>query len=486
MVGRHQAGTWTSSSADPRLSEPMQAPLAGEVAGSASSQTIDIGHVLDEAEWSGFQKRVLALVSFVIILDGLDTQTLTLAIPAIMREWGIGRGPFGLILAFGFVAMAIGTAFGGLLGDRLGRRGALLASTVIFGFGTLLGAAAHDPWLMGASRAIASVGLGAAMPNATAMVAEYSPRRVRSLALGMAMGSMPIGTFIGGMLAALILPHASWRTLFVVCGVIPLAGAVMLAVLLPESIRFLLRQGGARDRIANLLGKIGHPADADATFVDRGEERAARASVGELFTPAHRRDTVVLAGAFFLVICTNLFVLSWTPSLLADLGYKAGVTSSAVALFAIGGLFGAIGGGILFGRIGSRHALSLLIGGAVVTALALLFLPIGPGGIGAGRLLVLLFIAGIFIPGGQVSLFSLAGQAYPTAIRATAVGFTAAFGRIGAVASGLVGPLLLPAGSPGFYGAVAGAMAASAVLLLFTRTVIPASAPQQPARVRGA
>ena len=453
----------------------MSSSAATRFSDAPGTATVDVGHVLDEAQWSGFGKGVLVLVSLVIVLDGLDSQTLTLAIPSIMREWGIGRGPFGPLLALGFVAMAIGTGLGGMLGDRLGRRGALLGSTAVFGLGTLAGALTHDIWWLGVTRIVASVGLGSAMPNATALVAEYTPRRNRSLALGIAMGSQPVGTFIGGLIAAAVLSGSSWEMLFVVTGIIPLLCGVALLFLLPESIRFLLNRGGANPRIAALLARLGHPAAPGAVFVDRGEERARRASLGELFTPLHRRDTLVLSGAFFLVICSNLFTLAWTPSLLASLGYTPGSTSAAIATFSIGGLFGAVGGAALFGLIGSRWSLSLMIGGAVAVMLVIASSPFGPGGLGMTTLLALLFVAGAFIPGSQVLLFSLAGQAYPTAIRATGVGFAAAVGRIGAVVSGLAGPFLIPLGPPGFFGAIALVMAASAVLLLFTRTVIQPS-----------
>ncbi len=360
--------------------------MSGRVSATVqASRAVDVGRLLDEAGWSGFQKRVLALVSIVIVLDGLDTQTLTLAIPSIIRDWHIGRGPFGVVIALGFVAMAIGTGLGGMLGDRLGRRGALLASTIIFGLGTLAGAATHDVWWLGATRIFASVGLGAAMPNATAMVAEYTPLRRRSLGLGIAMGSQPIGTFIGGMLAAFILPHGSWQALFIVCGIIPLLGGALLLALLPESIRFLLNRRGAGPRIAAVLAKMGQLVAADATFADSREDQPERASVAELFRPAHRRDTLVLAGALFLVICTNLFVLSWTPSLLATLGYHAGITSAGVAAVSLGGLVGAIGGGLLFQRIGSRRALMLMTAGAAVVALVLLLTPLGGVALAGGR-----------------------------------------------------------------------------------------------------
>lgn len=435
-------------------------------------QTVDIGRLLDEGPWSPFQKLVLLLVSFTIVLDGLDTQTISLAIPTISQEWGIGRAPFGVVLSLGFVTTAIGTIWGGLFGDRFGRRGALLGSVVIFGAGTLAAAFTNDVIMLGVTRMVASVGIGAAMPSATAMVVEYTPRRHRSLGVGIAMGCVPVGGFIGGMLAAYILPHGSWRDLFLVCGIVPLAGAVLLAFVLPESIRFLLGRPGSGLRVAALLGRLGRPASSQDRFVDAAEDHSA-ASIGQLFAPTYRRDTLILSAAFFLIICANIFVVSWMPSLLADLGYPPTVTSTGVAAWTIGGLFGAICGGAMLARIGSRVGLSLMFGGAVLVTLLMCLLPLGPNGIGASTLVCLVLIGGFFIPGSQVLLFALAGQIYPTTVRSTGVGFTVAVGRVGAMLSGLAGPLILPTGSLGFFAVVAVAMLACGLLLRFIRSEVP-------------
>jgi MFS transporter, AAHS family, 4-hydroxybenzoate transporter len=435
-------------------------------------RVVDVGPVLDEGCWTPYQKRVLALVSFTIVLDGFDTQTLSLAIPTLIREWGISRAPFGIVLAFGYVAMALGTVLGGMLGDRRGRRFALLASMIVFGLGTLAGAFANDVAMMGLSRAVACLGLGAAMPTAAALAAEYTPRRNRSLALGIAMGSIPVGGFLGGLSAAYILSHGSWRDLFVVSGLIPLAGAVLLAIMLPESIRFLVGRCDSSRRIALLLRRLGQDASEHDRFVDSNESHAEKAGVRELFTPAYRRDTIVLSSAFFLIIFANLLVVSWTPSLLADLSYSPAVTSTGFALWSIGGLFGAIGGAALFGRAGSRIGLSTMIAGAVVV---MLVMSLASGQTRAMGLLCLLLVGGVFIPGSQVMLFALAGQVFPTTIRGTGVGFTAAVGRIGAVASGLAGPLLLSGGSLVFFATVAAAMLISGISLRLMRSEVRAT-----------
>ena len=86
-----------------------EAVIAGSAANPSPGRLVDLGPVLDEGPWTAFQKRVLVIVWMVVVLDGIDTQTLTLALPAITREWGVGRAAFGPILAAGFVSMALGT-----------------------------------------------------------------------------------------------------------------------------------------------------------------------------------------------------------------------------------------------------------------------------------------------------------------------------------------------------------------------------------------
>ena len=458
------------------ISAGAQVSRAREDLPPAMPRSIDIGNILDEGEWSIYQKGVLLLISLVILLDGFDTQTLTLALPAITREWNVGRAVFGPLLAVSYVSMAAGTAMGGLIGDRFGRRRALLLSVAIFGVGTVAGSFAHGVFSLGLTRVVAAVGLGAAMPNATAMATEFTPRRHRNIAVGVAMGSVALGGFVGGAFAAYILPLSGWRELFLWSGLIPLCGGLLLLFLLPESPRYLLNRGGSAAQLTAILRRISPSVRTADGFSDRSDPPGRKASLTELFIPGHRRDTLALAGAFFLVIFANLFVLSWAPSLLADLGYGLGITSAGAATFSIGGLLGAIAGAFLITRIGSRLGLPLMMAGAAATALLLAFLPLRSGHADPRLLSALLLVGGVFIPGTQVLLFSLAGQAYPTAIRATGVGFAAAVGRMGAVTSALVGPLLLLGGQGAFFVSVAAAMLLSAVCVMAVRTHIQAQA----------
>src|SRR5882672_8772945 len=73
--------------------------------------------LLDDGPWTGFQKRVLLLGSTTVVFDGFDNQLLGFAIPALIRDWGLTRAAFVPVIALSLIAMSVGTAAAGVLGD---------------------------------------------------------------------------------------------------------------------------------------------------------------------------------------------------------------------------------------------------------------------------------------------------------------------------------------------------------------------------------
>ena len=98
-------------------------------------RTVDVGVLLDEGRASGYQTLLIGATALAIILDGVDTQLLGNAIPALIRDWSLPRGAFTTVLALGPLGMMVGGAIGGILGDRIGRRTALLTSVLSFAVG---------------------------------------------------------------------------------------------------------------------------------------------------------------------------------------------------------------------------------------------------------------------------------------------------------------------------------------------------------------
>ena len=161
-------------------------------------KTIDVGNLLDEGRWSPYLKFLVLLAALAIIFDGIDNQLLAVSIPSMMKEWSLPRSAFSNVLATGMIGMMIGGAIAGFVGDRLGRKVALLASVVVFGVMTMTISAVNSVFALGLLRFLAGIGLGGAMPNAAALASEYVPRRQRPFSVTLTIVCVPLG----GMLAA--------------------------------------------------------------------------------------------------------------------------------------------------------------------------------------------------------------------------------------------------------------------------------------------
>jgi MFS transporter, AAHS family, 4-hydroxybenzoate transporter len=264
--------------------------------------TADVGTLLDEGGWSGYQKVLVGATAMTIIFDGLDNQLLGAAIPAMMREWSLGRPAFASVLAAALFGMMIGGFLGGYIGDRIGRRMALLGSVISFGALTVAMSFAGDVTTLTVLRFFAGLGLGGAMPNAAALASEYVPLRRRPFAVTLTIVCIPLGGTLAGFTGAVVLPAYGWRALFLVGGIMPLVLAAALWKILPESPRYLARDRARWPELAALLRRLGHDVPANATFVDSNERAIARASVSSLLAPEFRRDTLALCAAFFFCL----------------------------------------------------------------------------------------------------------------------------------------------------------------------------------------
>src|SRR6185503_19251018 len=84
-----------------------------------------------------FQWLVIGAALVVLVIEGIDLQSLPILAPEILKEWGIDREEFGLALTAALAGMAVGSFFGGWLGDRWGRLKALYLAALIFGASTI-------------------------------------------------------------------------------------------------------------------------------------------------------------------------------------------------------------------------------------------------------------------------------------------------------------------------------------------------------------
>lgn len=406
-------------------------------------------------EWTMRQKSILAICALAIILDGFDTQAIGFAAPSLIADWNITKADLAPIFGIGLLGMALGAAAGGWIGDRLGRRIGMIASTITFGLATCGMALSSNLWELGALRFVAGLGLGGALPTATVLVAEFTPPSRRSLAVSISIICIPIGGIVGGLFAAPLLPIIGWRGLLLIAGVLPLIVACVHAFVLPESPSFL----EGRDRRRAGFPATDTPAEARTAEPSRPGFFRAVSALGLL------GDTLALWLAFGASLLSGYLYFNWLPVLLAEAGFALSATSLGLLVYNVGCVVSGIVIGALTTYAGTRLPLIVLSAAGAVSAIGAMFFPLDPDK--AEWLLPLLAFQGFTLGGVTVLLYALAVQVFPTSIRSSGIGSSASVGRIGAIISSALGALVLAWGGYGFFLTIGLAMAIG-TLALFT------------------
>jgi AAHS family 4-hydroxybenzoate transporter-like MFS transporter len=403
-----------------------------------SGTPVDVAEFIDQQPVGGFQIGLLLTCAAVLFLDGFDTQAIGYVAPAVAKEWSLTKAALGPVFSAGLFGLMIGALVFGPLADRIGRKKIIIFSTLAFGLGTLATAFVQDVGTLLAIRFLTGLGLGGAMPNAVAMTSEFSPHRRRATMVMIMFCGFSVGAALGGLLAAALIPQFGWRSVFVVGGVAPLLLVPILALRLPESVRFLALSGRAHERVAELLTWINPGAAfAPGTQFAVHEPRLAGLPVLHLFRDGRTLATLLLWVVFFMSLLDLYFLSNWLPTVLNDLG--ASVSSAAVigSMLQVGGVVGTFALGSVIDRFSFR-ALALVYFVAVFAVGA-----IGQLGHSVIFVTMAIFAAGFCIVGGQIAANALAATFYPTSIRSTGVGWALGIGRVGSIVGPLVGGALL-------------------------------------------
>jgi MFS transporter, AAHS family, 4-hydroxybenzoate transporter len=413
-----------------------------------NGERVNVGEVLDLARFRGLPLLVLLSAGCITILDGFDIQIMGLASPALAREWGIDRSALAPAFAAALIGMAAGGFMLGWYGDRHGRRPALLLSVLCFALGTLATTwAANVPMLI-VLRLLTGIGLGGALPNATALMAEFSPPRVRAQAIAAAIIGVPIGGMLGATIAAEIMPMLGWRVMFTIGGVLPLLAWVLIYFTLPESARFLATRPDRTAELAGVLNRIVKESrfSASQRFVAGGTTPLQHGGLRAILSRQLLPDTLALWIAFV----TNLFAVycfyNWAPVVLTSIGLELATAVRSLFVFNAAGVIGALAASWLIARLGSRWIQAVLGAVALLSMLYIRGLITADASPPVAAILPALAVAGFCIIGIQVTLFAVAAHVYPTDCRSAGVGWAQGMGRLGGVSSAFAGAILLDEG----------------------------------------
>ncbi|MBN8440657.1 MAG: MFS transporter [Thauera sp.] len=434
--------------------------------------SLDIGRLIDDGPWTTMQKVVVFLAALSIVADGFDGQLIGFAIPHLMKEWGVGRGDFAPVVAWGLVGMGIGSACAGLFADRYGRRRAIIGSVVLFSIATCAIGFASSLGEIAALRFIAGLGIGGALPTCTTMTAEFTPLRSRTLAVTATIVCVPVGGMLAGLFANAVIPELGWRGLFKVGGLIPLALGVVLFFRLPESPRFLAHHHGRWPELIGLLGRMSRPVAAGTGFFDsREQDVAENAGVRALFQNGRARDTFALWIACFGCLLAVYSAFSWLPTMLSSEGLAANVAGAGLTAYNLGGALGALLCAAAITRFGSRWPLAVFCTGGAISAFWLMGLNPKES---TDLLIFGVGVHGLFVTTVQCIIYSLCANVYPTNVRATGTAATLAIGRIGAILSAFAGAAVITAGgSFGYFALLGTAMVVVLLALWAVKHQIP-------------
>ena len=398
-------------------------------------KNLDVTQVVDRQPVRLFLLGVLFLCTLVTLADGYNISVIAFAAPGLVQAWHLDRAALGPLFSSSLVAGLIGPFLFGALGDRIGRRSAMIAAVLIIGiFGVISGyCTSLVPLLI--TRFIAGIGMSGALAVTVAAVNEFAPRRLRATFVTIVFSGTTIGSGLPGLVAPTLVAEQGWESLFFIGGVVPVVLAMAIYLFLPETPKFLCLDSARHGELARLLRRLDPRlvlAD-DERFVLGGESAAAGSSVGQLFAGRLALLTPLLwFGAFVAQMVFHSFN-TWLPTLMTDTGVPFGQASHMVVLFQF---LGTLGGWVIarpLDRFGMLPCTTLYVLSIPVVA------GLGLAGHSAATLTVLVSLAGICILGLHFAQVACVSNVYPTSVRAFGVGWFMLFARVG----GALGPAVV-------------------------------------------
>ncbi|HEX3971593.1 MAG TPA: MFS transporter [Stellaceae bacterium] len=405
-----------------------------------ATEIIDVTALIEQRKLGTLHIRILILGLLAMVVDGFDLQVLGFAAPAATRALALAPGALGAA----FAATGFGTLLGNLafapLSDRIGRKSVLLACLAFFGICSLATAAATSLSALVWLRFLTGLGLGGLMPTMCALVAEYTPRRLRVTFLGLIWLGFGIGAGSGGAITALVLQHYAWQGVFVFGSLLPFVLIPLMAWLLPESLQSLVNRNASREKLTRLTVrlKLISPDTAPAAFVT-SETKEKGAPVALLFRDGRARLTILLWIAFFSCLMTNYFLSSWLPTIVSNAGVSEGTAITISGLLHLGAFANSL---VILPfcerfKICFQFLVVAFFVGALGTA------AIGLAGSDPVTVTIAIIAAGLFVFGAQSMLNAIAASVYPTAMRSTGSGWALGIGRIGQIIGPWIGGYLL-------------------------------------------
>ena len=404
----------------------------------------DSGGLIHRLDRSAFTSKH-ALIYLVLLVghffDGYLINVTGVVIPGASKAFHIGSGEAGWFSTALFAGMLGGAAIAGIASDRLGRKYPLAVSIFIFAAFSLVAVFAGDYPMLLTARVCQGIGLGAEIAIVLPYIAEFAPARHRGPMVALATAAWLVGLPVAAGIATWVVPAMTWRGMFIIGTVPVLAGAAVIAAV-PESVRYLLSRGRVTAAARIVDGLAAAPDPATAPVPTAAEPAMATGPVGartagafwELLRPSYLPYTLAI---WVMALCAGAFLYglgSWLPTVLEKEGTSLLHSFTYTAIISAVGVAGSIVASQAINRLGRRWVLAPAF--AISGVFCLLWGTVS----GTVAIVVLGSLATFFGSGiAGSTLFAYSAELYPTTIRATGLGWNAAWQKAG----GLIIPTII-------------------------------------------
>jgi MFS family permease len=413
------------------------------------------------------QWRIWALAAAGKFFEGFVVFMTGVALPLISREFGISAAQNGFISAASLCGILVGAVGLGGMSDHFGRKRMFIVEMIIF-VAFLVALVFTTNFV---SLVVCLFGLGVALgcdyPTAHMIISESIPSASRGKLVLAAFAFQAVGALAGtgvGFLVLSLVPNLdAWRWMY---------GTAIFPALLVTIGRFFITESpswlhirGATDRAEVAARRLlvrypQYPSEIVLAreFVVVGKGEHEKGSFLALFQQKNLRATIFASAPWFLQDLGTYGIGIFTPTILAtafgakpdqvrsvaDLILNDILAAKGAALITSLLIIGIIFAVLLADKVGR---IWLQVVGFIGCAAGLLVASLSYNFDGATK--TAMIFAGFMLfnfmtnLGPNAQTYLLAGEVFPTAIRGTGAGFAAAVGKIGAVATAFLFPILL-------------------------------------------
>ena len=409
-------------------------------------RTVSRTERLDRLPVTPKHKRLLFGSGIGWALDAMDVGLISFIMAALAVHWGITPTESSWLASVGFIGMALGATFGGLLADKFGRRHIFALTLLVYGLATGASALATSLTLLIILRFFIGLGLGAELPVASTLISEFAPLKVRGRMVVLLEAFWAVGWILAAVIGTFVVgaSESGWRWALAF-GMVPALYALFVRLHLPESVRFL-ESKGRHEEAEEVVASF--EAEADEADIDHStpaptysEEDVTATSI---WSKSLRGRTVALWTIWFCVNLSYYGAFIWIPSLLVADGFSLVKSFSFTLIITLAQLPGYAAAAWLIEVWGRRTTLATFLVGSALAA--------GLYGMAGSEATIILAgcLLSFFNLGAWGALYAIGPELYPTALRGRGTGAAAGFGRLASILAPLIVPPLVGAGGVGW------------------------------------